>query len=169
MGGIPLWRSITGRVVLVVLAWLVPFVAITAFAGAVVYRDRIEAERDANLELARAASNAFEGFVRDVLRQEQVIGEAIATRRLDPDVVHFLLARAEAEYVSVRDFSWAGADGRIAASSDRRLLGASKGDREFYRRIAAGADFAVSDALPPACRAAPRPSSSPRDPGRPAT
>ena len=144
----PLWRSITGRVVLVVLAWLLPFVAITAFAGVVVYRDRIAAERDANLELARAASNAFEGFVRDVLRQEQVVGEAIATRRLGPELVHFLLARADLEYASVRDFSWVTADGVVASSSDLELLGASTAERPFYSRILEGADFAVSDALP---------------------
>jgi PAS domain S-box-containing protein len=147
MGVIPLWRSLTGRVVLVVLAWLVPFVAISVGAGAVVYRDRIAAERGANLELARAASSAFEGFVRDVLRQEQFVGDAIATRRLEPDLVTFLLARADAEYDSVRDFSWLDPDGRILASSDARLLGHSIADREYHRRILLGADFAVSDAI----------------------
>ncbi|WP_242342034.1 PAS domain-containing protein [Anaeromyxobacter terrae] len=145
MGGIPLWRSITGRVVLVVLAWLVPFVAISACAGAVVYRERIGAELDANLELARAASHAFDGFVRDVLRQEELVGDAIATRRLAPDVVDLLLSRAEQEYISVRDLSWVTPDGRVVASSDRRLVGRSTAERDDLRRLLAGAVFTVSD------------------------
>ncbi len=126
---------------------LVPLLAMAVLAARSAQRVRDESEVEANLEFARATAAAFAGFVGDVQRTGLALGEALATRRLSPREATRLLGRALRAYDALLDISWATPAGEIVQSSDPASPGLRVGDRDYFLRILAGDDTAVSDGI----------------------
>ncbi|MBP7529502.1 MAG: response regulator [Syntrophorhabdaceae bacterium] len=112
------------------------------------YRDRKEAEMQANLELARATGKNFETFLQGLVHTELVAGQAIASSRpiTDRDRDR-LLDTFKARNPAVRSVSWMDPAGLVIASSLRSLVGIDLSDRSFYRQIKEGRDWAVSEVI----------------------
>jgi signal transduction histidine kinase len=143
-----LLRTIRARLYGLVGAALAAFVALSVYAATVAWRARRDAELTANLGAARSAAATLRTFVDDVLHQGAALGRAVADPRLDGDRRSRLLAEAAGEYAAVREFDWVATDGTIAASSNPSATGISLAGLDYLRRIADGADVAVSDLLP---------------------
>jgi PAS domain-containing protein len=126
---------------------LVPLLAMLGLAARSVQAVREESEIAANLELARATAAAFSAFVSDVQRTALPLGEALASGRLGGAASDRLLARTATAYDAVLEISWASPAGRILRSSSARTVGLEIGDRDYFVRILAGDDTAVSDLL----------------------
>jgi signal transduction histidine kinase len=129
------------------MAWALPMLAVGAHASIATYRARLEAERNANLELARAVATGFQNFVLDLQRQELVLGETMLRGGLSPDEARRWLAASAREYAAVRDFLWASPDGTVRISTDPRLARRSLADRAYFAALRAGRRHVVSGIL----------------------
>lgn len=121
--------------------------AIGAHASVATYRARLDAERTANLELARAVAVSFQNFVLDVLRQERVLGEIMLRDGQSYEEGRRWLSSSAREYGAVRDFVWVGPDGEVRIASDPRMAGQSLTDRAYFAALRAGQPHAVSGIL----------------------
>jgi len=134
--------------VMLVLTALVPVLIVQAWVYFSWFETRQANERTNNLEYARAVGNAFREFVRDITRQESAMGDAlIALLPYEPDQANDFLVRNVSEYHAVRSFHWTDPGGKVIASSDPRAIGLDLSDREYFKRIAGGAEWAMSDLI----------------------
>lgn len=152
----PPWRwidrrfpgSIQGILLLVLMVVLVPVL----LTQAAIYKRRLDARRaqefQANLELARSVAGIFDAYVHDVLHQELAIGlDLTEPRPLSPDQIKQILLPNTREYPTVRAFAWVDPQGQVVASS---RLGATQLDVhavDYFRQIASGREWSVSDLM----------------------
>lgn len=141
-------RSLRARLYLLVGIASLAFVAVGLHAVSFAWRARREAELTASLELSRTAAAALRGYVAEVLHDAGTLGRAVAGEPRPGDAQNRLLAEAAADLPSVREFTWAGPDGRIAASSNPSAVGGSVARTDFFRSVAGGEERVVSDLLP---------------------
>ncbi|MFZ2447133.1 MAG: ATP-binding protein [Syntrophobacteraceae bacterium] len=142
------FRSLQGRLVLILLLMLVPAVLIQAY----LYHERFETRRAeelrANLEIARAVAKAFDGFVRDVLSDELVIGLAFtAPHPLPKQHQERILVGAQKGSLGVWQYFWANPSGVVVAATGAEFIGMDVSDREYFWEIVAGKDWVVSDLI----------------------
>jgi signal transduction histidine kinase len=114
--------------------------------------DRFQAQRKAsvenNKEMVRVVSGVFQDFTEDVLRQEIAIGVVLSrnsfTRR---EANQFLIVNA-AQFPPLKDISWANPSGKILFSPNPKDVNRDISDRPYFREIAGGGEWAVSDLFP---------------------
>ena len=63
------WQRIQGKLILLLLTLLLPILLILAHVYHGILENRRTEELQSNLELARAAAQAFETFVNDIIHQ----------------------------------------------------------------------------------------------------
>ncbi|MCE5336890.1 MAG: PAS domain S-box protein [Desulfobacteraceae bacterium] len=140
------FRSISGKLFLPLLVLLIPSLLIQIY----ILFDRFDIRRhevlQANLEIARAASASFTSFVMDVLHQEHAIG-IVAAGSPSPghSTIFKLLLLGVEQSPAVSIFSWVSPEGRILVSSSPVAVGMDISDRSYYREIAQGREWGVSD------------------------
>jgi PAS domain S-box-containing protein len=142
------WKSIQGNLILLLLLMLIP----TIFIQAYIYHDQSQTRRaeelQANLEVARAAAENFESFVRDILHSEWVVGLALtAAQPITDEDRDRILDQFQAENPAVRSIFWINPGGLIVASSLRTYIGLDISDRSYCREVMAGRDWAVSELI----------------------
>ncbi|MCL5959495.1 MAG: ATP-binding protein, partial [Chloroflexi bacterium] len=141
-------RSVRGTMILLVLVVLVPIL----LAQAGLYWRRFEVRRaqefQANLEVARSAGVAVEGYVRDVTRVERALAMSITIENLPVDQIPHYLAAAAGMYLAVGEFDWLDTRGRIVASSNARAIGLDAQESDYFQEIAQGRQTAVSNLFP---------------------
>ena len=133
---------------LLVLAVLLPLLAVQAGIYVAWYYTRWMAETHANLEEAWVVATAFESYVRDVRRQESAIGAALTG--LNPystEQANAFLAANAKKYPSIRAWNWVDPNGKVIASSDPRAVGLDLADRTYFQTIRDGYQSAMSDIL----------------------
>ncbi len=124
---------------------LVPVLAIQAYMYYDSYQARRASELQANLEIARAVARTFESFVQDVIHHELVIGLAITSSQpMTPKDITRLLVSSQ-DYVAVRDFTWMNPTGDAIYSGNPAVIGRNYSDRSYFREIADGREWAVSE------------------------
>jgi PAS domain S-box-containing protein len=130
---------------LLLILILLPLLVLQGYRYYDQYRDKQEEALQANLEMARAVAKSFESFVRDVLRQELVIGLAItsSTKMTSGDIIRLL--ETSGNYPAVRDFTWVNPDGVAIYSNNPALVGTNFRDRSFVRDVVSGRDWAVGE------------------------
>ncbi len=140
-------RRILGYLLLLALA---PVVLLQALVYSNLYHSRFTTEALTDLEVARAVSVSFAGFIHDVLRNEQAIGLALtATPQLAPrQAAHYLLANA-AGYPSLDAFLWVNAQGAVSAVGEKNAVSAQLPTQALFRQLAAGQPWVVSDLIIP--------------------
>lgn len=144
---LPFPSSVRANLLAVLLALLIPLLLLQAYVSFRNYEERLQQQLEANLEIARAAAVAFDGYVQDVLHEELALGTAITSASAPPsDVDGYLKVNAD-QYPSLREFFWSNPQGRIVASSNAALLGVEIGDRDYYQAVTGGKEWAVSDLL----------------------
>ncbi|MHB8875526.1 MAG: ATP-binding protein [Myxococcaceae bacterium] len=115
------------------------------------YRARVEGQRvqsaEAGLEIARSVSATFEGFVNDVLHHELDLALHLSEPMQTADIERHL-AFKNAEYPQVRHFAWVNARGMEVSLGPQAEPLRDATNRSYFREIAAGAEWAVTDLLP---------------------
>ncbi len=144
--GFGFFSTIRRRLALLLLAILVPILIVQV----IIYRDRLETHRrvqlNANLEMARTVAETFHLLVDAILNQELSIGLALSSLdSLASEDIYWLLKRTQATYPFLLNISWISPAGRIIVSSDTLAAGIDVSDRVFFREIASGRDWSVSD------------------------
>ena len=141
-------RTTAGILAAIMLAALVPFLLLQIAIYLFWYQTRVQAEKDANTEIARSVASALESFVRDIRRQELVVGTAIyAVPDFSPELAGNLLSALKNQYSSVSRFSLVDDRGMIVSSSDPLAAGLSVADRSYYRDFISGKDWTVTGLL----------------------
>ena len=140
-------KSIQSRLIMLLLFILIPVLAIQAYIYYDSYQARRASELQANLEIARALAKAFESFVQDVIHQELAIGLAITSSRpmTSKDITRLL--ETSRDYVAVRDFTWMNPKGVAIYSSNPAMIGINYSDRSYFREIANGREWMVSELI----------------------
>lgn len=134
-------------VALIVSATL-PLLLLGAVVSTLELRERMRVEREANLEVARAAALSLDGFVQHVLREEAAIVKAVGSDTPGAAELRRQFAITLAGFPTLRSMSWVGPHGRIHWSSRPELEGRDVGELTFIREIRAGAPWAISDRYP---------------------
>jgi len=102
----------------------------------------------ADREMARAVAAAFKAYIRDVYRQEGVLGRALAgLRGHSVEEASDYLRRSANEYATIQSWHWLSPEGRVIASSDSRAIGVNLADRAYFRELLSGREWTVSDLL----------------------
>jgi len=146
----PLHKYFSVRAVLflLLLVVLVPALAIQGY----IYHDRFQYRRqlafESNLEVAHAASRAFEAFVQGILQQELAIGiAATAAPALSAADLNRLLVQSAASSPAVGHYFLVGTAGQIVASSDPAAVGLDLSDLSYFTQITDGREWVVSDLI----------------------
>lgn len=137
--------GIEKRIFLLIGIILVPILVFQAYTLYTAYENRRDHELQANLEVAGSLSNSFEAFVNGVLHQEFIIGKVATSLSPSYKDLKDLLRATAKDYPSIRHFSWLSPEGRILNSSLQTIEGMDASDRQYFRKINAGDDWAVSD------------------------
>jgi signal transduction histidine kinase/HAMP domain-containing protein len=127
-----IFSTIRARLMLIVAACVVPLVVIAALSLGQGHQLRIEAERTANLELARAIAGAFRNYVLDVAHTMNALGEGLLRIETSPEDAARLLGEAKSDFPGVRDLLWITPDGVVYASTEPRLMGRSVEGRSYF-------------------------------------
>jgi PAS domain S-box-containing protein len=140
-------KSIQSRLAMLMLLFFVPVVGLQAYVYYDSYRVRRASEFQANLEVARAVASTFESFVQDVIHHELLIGRAITSSQpMTPADVTRLLTSSPG-YDAVRDFTWMNPAGDAIYSGNPGVVGQNYSDRPYFREIADGREWTVSELL----------------------
>jgi signal transduction histidine kinase len=137
-------RSIQSRLILLLLFILIPVLAIQAYMYYDNYQTRRASELQANLEIARAVAKTFESFVQDIVHHELVIGLAITSSQpmTSKDITRLLIS---SQGFAVRDFTWMNPNGDAIYSGNPAVLGKNYSDRSYFRDVANGREWTVSE------------------------
>ena len=132
--------------ILLLLIALIPVVLIQAVIYYGLYRARLANEALSEIDAARAVSLAFNGYIRDVLRDEQAIGLTVTSSlQSQPGKIEQYLIANAAEYPAIDAFFWVDEHGTVLATGEKSFVGESLADREFFQQITSGKPWAVSD------------------------
>jgi signal transduction histidine kinase len=115
----------------------------------VIFFDRFQTQRKAavenNEEMARVVSGIFQDFVEDVLRQEIAIGFALSRNSFTRQAANQFLTANAAQFPPLKDIGWANPAGKILFSPYPEEVSRDISDRPYFREIAAGREWAVSN------------------------
>lgn len=96
--------------------------------------------------VARAVSDTFDLFVKDILGQELGIGLAMTLPQpLSRDEVYRVVKTNQAEYPAVIYFHWINPRGVITASIEPSVVGSTRNGRTYFAEIKAGRPWALSE------------------------
>ncbi len=141
------WQRIQGRLVLLILVLLIPTLIIQGYIYYYTLKTRRAVELQTNLEIARVVSKTFEGFINDVLHQELAVGCTLVHPRLSNVEQNHFLEVNKGEYPVLRNLAWADPEGKVLASTNPGMIGASLAKRKYFQQILAGKNWTVSDLL----------------------
>ena len=142
-----LFDSVRARLTLIVIACVVPLLLIAGHALKQAHDLRVDAERNANLELARAVGASFEGYVLDLVHTLGALGDGVLRSGYPPDAASQLLSEALVETPGIRHLSWVDPQGIVRASSEPRLIGQSLAHRAHFEKMRDGEMYSLSELL----------------------
>jgi len=133
---------------LLVLVAVLPLLVVQAGILSAWYFSRMAEEEQANLEQARGLAIAFGAYLQNVRRQELAIGAALAgLHPYTTEQADNFLHMSASEYPLVHAWHWVSPEGNVFASSDPKAIGVGFSDQPWFKEIAAGRPWAVSDLL----------------------
>jgi PAS domain S-box-containing protein len=142
------WQRIQGKLILLLLILFLPFLLIQAYAFHERFETRRTEELQSNLELARAAGQAFEAFVKDIIHQELSIGLALtSSQSLTEEDQNRILIGSKRGNSAIWEIFWSRPDGIVIAATGPQFIGISFADRDYFREIVSGREWTVSDLI----------------------
>ncbi|MDO8689582.1 MAG: PAS domain S-box protein [Dehalococcoidia bacterium] len=130
--------------ILLLLVFLVPEVAIEY----VQYRNLSETRRaqefQSDLELARSLGTTLDAYTAKLLDQEGTLGNILSS---SPSAVqkNSLLTSSDQDDPAVQAFAWLSPQGTVLAASDPGSMGQELGELPFFKEIQGGKEWLVSD------------------------
>lgn len=137
--------TIRRELFLLILAILIPIFAVESFVYCKRFERRRHEEMQANTEVARAISRTFSQFMENVLHQELATGIALTRSRYTTAEQNRFLAEDRAEHPALGYIHWLDHRGRITASSEPSAVGTNRVWRPYFKEIAAGRPWVLSE------------------------
>ena len=141
-----LFGSIRRTLVALLIIVLVPILVVDAVHHYFIFQDRRAQELQANLELARAVASNFDSYIQNMLHEELILGLALSPP-LPVEQANQLMEASGAGDPSIRSYRWVDPRGLVVASNDPAIIGLDISDRPYFREIADGREWSVSDLL----------------------
>lgn len=142
------FARVRGKLILLMALVLVPVLLVEAYFFHDRFQYRRAEELQANLEVARAVSKAFETYVQNILQVELAIGLALtSSQALPAEDRNRILAGSRAENPAIWNIFWAEPAGGVVASTEPRMVGIDISDRPYFQEIVAGRNWIVSDLI----------------------
>jgi len=144
----PVWGSIWRVLFILIAVALIPTLIVQAMIYIQWYRVRAELAEQSNLEFAKTVAIAVHSVIEDIHHDEQVMAASVVFLRpyTNEEMTRTLVGAAGSDR-AVRSIHYADSSGVITASSDPKAVGLDLTGRDYWKEIAAGADWAVSDLL----------------------
>jgi signal transduction histidine kinase len=139
--------SVGARLTLIVIACVAPLLLIAGYALREAHQLRLEAERTANLEMARAIAGGFHTYVQDVVHTLNTLGEGLLRTGASAEEVANLLEEAKGDFPGVRELSWVDPEGVVFASTEPRLVGRNVANRPYFEALRGDARVAVTNLI----------------------
>lgn len=131
-----------------VLVAVVPLLIAQLIIYAAWFQARRAAELDVNLQIARGVATAFHAFLRDIHREELILGLAMEAREgAFLNESSRFLKEGTREYPKEQSWAWASADGTIVASTTPSSIGQNVRERDYFQELLAGKKWIVSNLL----------------------
>ena len=141
-------KTIQSRLVLLLVMVLVPVIGIQAYMYYGAFKERKAAELRSNLEIARAVAKSFDTFVKEVLRLELAVGFALTSSpRSNREDENRILLRIREDNPELWEIFWVSPKGVVLSATGTQFLGINFADREYFKEIVAGREYAISDLL----------------------
>jgi PAS domain S-box-containing protein len=139
-------RSIRHLLLITLLVLLVPVLVVQTASYYAQFRSRRERELRADLESAASVAKSVELALQEISRDEIAIGHIFVTPPPPPRPLwNAVLQRYAQYYRAIPSFQWVDSQGRVAASSAPAATGRDVSGGAWFGRIAAGADWVVTD------------------------
>lgn len=138
--------TIPGILCLLLVIVLIPAVLVHLTRGYRDFQQKRQEALQANLGGARAVAIAFQTYLRDNARMQEVLGEAIrrtpGRSQYDLDELYTHLVRTNSTW---QDWHWVSPEGHILSSSQPAIIGRSIVDEPYFQSVANGkSDWAIS-------------------------
>jgi signal transduction histidine kinase len=139
-------NSIKTKLIFLILIVLIPMTVLQAFRINTNYKQNVEAELDANYEVAEVISMYFMNYLEDVWTGEYGLGVAIsANYNVDKeDMKRNMEAFLKHDRV-ILSYSWVTPEGKIVVSTDRNIKENSFIKEDYYKRITNGESKVISN------------------------
>ena len=141
------WGRTQGKLILILLIALVPTLLIQAYVFRKWYQSCFQNELQANLQIARAVTKAFEAFVMDVSHQEYAIGRALTLRDMTPEERRRFIDDQMTTRPYFLNLLWVSPEGIVLASHLRQVEGLGMTDRQYFQEIVAGREWTVGNLM----------------------
>lgn len=140
--------SIRVKLMILTLITLVPLIMLQIFNIKENFQRSSEQKLEASVELANAVSESFCNYLEEVWIQESIIGEHITSSINDTyKIQSYLDSIVNNDENNIQRLSWVSPSGIVIASTRPYMIGLSLTDRDYYKRIKAGEDKAISDLI----------------------
>ena len=140
-------RSIRTRLVLYVLLGLLPMLLATVYFTRETYIARERQVLLGHMAAAQATAGAVEEFIVGIVRAQDIMSITIARDHMTAQQMNSFFAEAQREIPVLDTLGFALPSGQIVAGAPPTLVGRSLANREYFRKVADGEDWAVSNLL----------------------
>lgn len=140
------FRSIRGRLVLLLVIILVPVILLQFFIDLDRLNARRYSELQSNMKVARATARAFDNFIQHILLQEKQIAFALTSFHVPKcDLAQPFPKGIDRSFPDLEHISIISPSGCIVASNYSALVGMDVSDRSYFREIIKGKEWVVSE------------------------
>ncbi len=140
--------SIQKRLTIYLLLGLIPIVLITAYSAVQEYRARQRLVVNGHMATATAMASAVHELIDGVIYTQQIMAMEIGNRNMTLGQMSAFFTNARNNVDILENVSFASPNGEVLVSVPTKPGHANVADTRFFRKIAGGDDWTVSDLIP---------------------
>ncbi len=135
------------KLYILILVILIPMVLVQAYFIYKQFKQHIELELDANSDFAEAIGMVFQNHMSSIDNDLFRMGKKIVNSQMSEEEISDYLELENLYNPAVNSYVWLDSNAIIVSSSSKELIGLDCRDREYYKRIQAGEEFVVNEAV----------------------
>jgi sigma-B regulation protein RsbU (phosphoserine phosphatase) len=139
--------SIRRRLLLYLLLGMIPIVLTTVYFFQEVYQARKGQVLLGHMATARATAGTVLEFIQGIVRAQDVMALTIVRENMDYRQMDTFFQEARNEIPLLETTAFALPSGKVVAGQPPSIIGTNIADRRYFREVASGKDWAVSDIL----------------------
>lgn len=148
--GISNWlsgMSIRKRLTIYLLLGLIPIVLTSALFFREVYESRKQQVLLGHMATALATAGAVREFIDGIVQAQEIMSVVMGNQKMTTVQMTTFFQQARHDVPIMETVAFALPNGTVVAAVPQRLVGIKISDRKYFREIAGGRDWAVSDLL----------------------
>ncbi len=139
--------SIRRRLVIYLLLAVIPLVITSVIFFVETYRSRQQQVLLGHMATAQATAGAVREFVDGIVQAQQIMAVTIEAQNLTMPQINAFFVQSQHAVPIMETVAFALPSGDVVVAVPQDLVGINISDRQYFRKIAAGADYAVSNLL----------------------